>query len=187
MSEKELEHNSKCTCHRSDRTVLVVGQYYDYKGMDLAFRIACKDQSISYKFVGMGSRTDLFLNDLGDIPKNVEIIPFLQKAEIEEEYRKCSLLLLPSRQECWGLVVNEAASYGTPIVSTIGSGAAVEFLSETFPQYLAKPGDIESLYSCIKLCLNADNTKYSEFLKEKSKQYSIERSVKVHVELINSL
>ena len=187
LSDEELRHNGHLDCNRQTKSVLVIGQYYDYKGMDVAFLVAKHDKSIQYKFVGMGKRTDLFCKDMGVIPDNVEIIPFLQKKELEEEYRKCSLMLLPSRQECWGLVINEAASFGTPIVSTRGSGAAVEFLADNYPQYLAKADDAESLYNCIKKCLESDNNEYSNFLKEKSTQYSIERSVKAHADIINSL
>lgn len=82
------------------------------------------------------------------------------------------------------MVVNEAASFGTPIVSTWGSGAAVEFLSEAYPQYLAKPGDAASLYKCIKKCLESDNTSYSEYLRMKSEEYSIEISVQKHVDML---
>ena len=97
-------------------------------------------------------------------------------------HKKCSLFVLPSRQECWGLVINEAASYGIPIVSTYGSGAAVEFLSKDYPQYLAIPGDAQSLLRCIESALNADREEYSRYLIEKSKQYSIEKGVKAHTE-----
>ena len=89
--------------------------------------------------------------------------------------------MLPSRQECWGLVINEAASFGIPIVSTIGSGAAVEFLANEYPQYLATVGDSRDLYEKIKLALNDENKEeYSEFLKIKGLKYSIERSVEAH-------
>ena len=91
------------------------------------------------------------------------------------------MLVLPSRQECWGLVINEAASFGTPIVSTWGSGAAVEFLADKYPQYLAKPGDSESLYHCIRSLVNSkDQQEYRQYLLQKTKQYSIERSVEAH-------
>ena len=185
LSDEELQQNRQTDCERRKRTVLVVGQYYDYKGMDVAFRAACHDQSVNYRFVGMGKRSELFKRTFGVMPDNVEIIPFLQKAELEEEYKKCSLMVLPSRQECWGLVINEAASFGTPIVSTWGSGAAVEFLSDDYPQYLAKAGDADALCECIKLCLESDNTQYSAFLRQKSAQYSIERSIRAHVDLID--
>ena len=186
LSDEELQHNRHTVCERQKVTVLVIGQYYDYKGMDVAFQAACHDQSIKYKFVGIGKRSGLFQKNMGVIPENIVIIPFLQKKGLEEEYRKCSLMVLPSRQECWGLVINEAASFGTPVVSTWGSGAAVEFLSDEYPQYLAKAGDAESLYNCIKLCLESDNNEYSNFLKEKSVQYSIERSVRAHIDLVYS-
>ena len=129
----------------------------------------------------MGKRTDAFARDMGKIPDNVEIIPFLQKKDLEEEYKKCTVLLLPTRQECWGLVVNEAASFGTPIVSTWGSGAAVEFLSGSYPQYLAQPGNAVSFLECIRLCLKSDKSEYVSFLQDFSKQYSIENSVKAHM------
>lgn len=166
--------------------VLVVGQYFPYKGMDVMLKIALKDQSIKYKFVGMGVRQDLCLKDFGisEVP-NIEFIPFLQKEELEEEYKKCALFVLPSRQECWGLVINEAASFGAPIVSTWGSGAAVEFLQDDYPQYLAKPKDEDSLYEAIKLCLSKPSEEYSKFLISKARQYTIERMVKVHSEMLD--
>ncbi len=181
LSQMELNDHSKA-CAVREKYVLVVGQYFPYKGMDVALEAAKIDPSIHYKFVGMGKRTQQFIEEQGASGlENVEIIPFLQKQDLTEEYRRCAALVLPSRQECWGLVVNEAASFGTPIVSTWGSGAAVEFLAEDYPQYLAKPGDAQSLYQCIKLLRQSETKDYSEFLKEKSRQYSIEKSVQMHL------
>mgnify|MGYP000006549240 CR=1 FL=1 len=183
MREDELiKKNSKVS---RENFILVIGQYYNYKGMDLAFQVACKDHSIKYKFIGMGKRTHLFYKRFGEMPDNIDIIPFLQKEDLEEEYKKCAMLLLPTRQECWGLVVNEAASFGTPIVSTWGSGAAVEFLAEKYPQYLAIPNNTESLYFCIKTCLHAkDNELYGKYLVQKARMYNIERMVKEHIKAI---
>lgn len=186
LTDEELALHESMTGDR-EPYVLVVGQYFDYKGMDVAFDVARMDPSIQYKFVGMGKRTDAFIHDMGDIPENVEIIPFLQKAELENEYKKCALLLLPTRQECWGLVVNEAASFGTPIVSTWGSGAAVEFLAESYPQYLAQPEDAVSLLDCVQKCLRSDNGAYTSFLKKSSKRYSIENSVKAHLRVFETV
>ena len=170
-------------CQRND-TVLVVGQYFDYKGMDVALAAARMDPTIHYKFVGMGGRTELFRQEQ-QVPENVELIPFLQKQELEKEYQTCGMLLLPTRQECWGLVVNEAASFGMPIVSTWGSGAAVEFLAERYPQYLVQPGDAHSLLACIKdLRKNVDKN-YCECLLEASRWYTIERTVEEHLAALN--
>ena len=178
LSQSELEEHSKTVMSggRND-TVLVVGQYLDYKGMDVALKAAAMDMSIKYKFVGMGSRTQKFMSE-HVIPANVQIVPFLQKQNLEKEYQSCAMLVLPSRQECWGLVINEAASYGMPIVSTWGSGAAVEFLADAYPQYLAEPGDAESLICCIRSFFDSENkVEYGRYLLEKANEYSIEKSV----------
>lgn len=188
LSEQEVsEHATEAQNITRNNTVLVVGQYYDYKGMDIALEAARKDSSIPYTFVGMGSRTDLFLQEQGDIPDNVTVIPFLQKKDLETLYKQCAILVLPSRQECWGLVINEAASFGMPIVSTDGSGAAVEYLSEKYHHFLAAANDADSLLSCIHTCLGTDNKGYSEYLVEKSRKYTIENCVEAHIKLLEEI
>ena len=181
MSDEELHANAGADVCRTGK-VLVVGQYLDVKGLDIVLDAAKKDDTISYKMVGMGHRTQEFIGKYGaDKIRNVEIVPFLQKEELEKEYRTCSLFVLPSRQECWGLVINEAASFGTPIVSTWGSGAAVEFLADEYSCYLAKPGDAEDLYNKIKAALDdKEIQKYSDYLISKSEKYSIEHGVAAH-------
>lgn len=187
LNEAELkDHAQKAMNVKRNNTILVVGQYFDYKGMDVALKVAAMDTSIQYKFIGMGKRTELFIEEQkAFVLNNVEIIPFLSKEELEKEYKNCAMLVLPTRQECWGLVINEAASYGMPIVSTWGSGAAVEFLSEDYAKYLAKPGDKEDLYNKIKKlnCSDEKNT-YSKYILKKSEHYSIEESVRVHCSII---
>lgn len=183
LTEKDLERNKeKGRKTTRNETILVVGQYFDYKGMDIALKTASMNQNLKYKFVGMGNRTELFKQELDKMKlKNIELVPFLKKEDLEKEYLACKMLVLPSRQECWGLVVNEAASYGTPIVSTYGSGAAVEFLSEKYEKFLAKPNDSTDLLNKIEL-LNTekDVEEYSEYLINKSRKYSIEKNVEIH-------
>lgn len=187
LTEQEIEEHRQASGKNRNKTILVVGQYYDYKGMDVALEAACMDLSLRYKFVGMGNRTDLFQAE-HEIPENIEGIPFLQKQELEEAYKSCAMLVLPSRQECWGLVVNEAASFGMPIVSTWGSGAAVEFLAEKYPQNLAEPGNVQSLYECIvREKQMQENMEYSQYLLEKSRQYSIEENVRRHIQAMQLL
>ena len=184
LTTEQIKNNEFLSLNANrDDYVLVIGQFFDYKGLDIAVKAALLDDNIHYKFVGMGNRTDMFIErfDLENV-NNIDIIPFLQTPELEKEYLHAKAVVLPSRQECWGLVVNEAASYGTPIVSTKGSGAAVEFIGDTFPQFLADPGNEKSLYHCIKKCMNSDNKTYSEYLIQKSKDYNIENSVKNHLE-----
>ncbi len=183
--EENVSHQKKD--YDRENYVLVVGQYFDYKGLDTAVKIAKLDKNIKYKFIGMGNRTALFCeNEKIDTCSNIEVIPFLSFDDLNKEYEKAGVLLLPSKKECWGLVINEAASFGTPIVSTYGSGAAVEFLTGMNESYLFAPNDVEGMYKGIIKILNSDNTDYSNELKEKSRKYSIEKMVQVHIESLDS-
>ena len=184
LSEAELKER-RGTAGERGKEILVVAQYLPCKGLDAALEAARMDGDLSWHFVGMGERMEDFLKDYaGKIPENVRMTPFLQKEDLEWAYQSCAVLVLPSRRECWGLVIQEAASFATPIVSTWGSGAAVEFLSERYPQYLAKPGDGADLYRCVKGLLSEDREDYGRFLQEKAAGYSIEKGVQAHLRLM---
>ena len=176
LTEKEINENSKYINQNINNTILVVGQYFDYKGLDIALECAKLDQSIKYKFVGSGKRSNLLKEKAEELNlKNVEIIPFLNKEELYKEYQESMCLLLPSRRECWGLVINEAASFGCPIISTKECGAAIEFLNEEF---LANTNDPNDLYNKIKYFMNLkDKNEYKNQLVKKKKKYTIETSV----------
>lgn len=182
------EHASGENKNRNDN-ILVIGQYMDYKGMDVALEVAKKNDSLKYKFIGTGYRSNLLLEDMRlNNVNNVEVIPFLQKDKLEKEYINCSMLILPSRQECWGLVINEAASFGTPIVSTWGSGAAVEFLADEYSCFLAQPGNADDLYNKIIDLINyRDIKKYKKYLIDKSTKYTIEGSAKDHIAALEQI
>ena len=184
---EELEENKKNPSARR-KEVLVVGQYFDYKGLDIAVKIARFDPSINYRFVGMGSRTEQFVNDLQlSNDANIEVVPFLQKQALNKEYRESGLLLLPSRKECWGLVINEAASFGLPIVATNGSGAAKEFLRGKYSRYLFDSNDIKGMHDVISELLSQDNKEYSDYLIETSSKYSVENMVDAHLKVLKEL
>lgn len=189
LTKNELEHNKvRKRKEYASGPILIVGQYYDYKGMDLAAEVAKLDASHDYEFIGMGKRTELFVhNELQNKQyKNIKVIPFIPFEQLEKKYANCEFLLLPSRQECWGLVINEAASYGTPIISTIGSGAAVEFLDEKYQICLASKADAKEIYNTIQNYReNVDSVELSEYLISKSMDYTIEENVECHMNEIN--
>lgn len=189
LTKKELEENSGKINKNKNDSILVVGQYFDYKGLDIALETAKLNKKIKYKFIGAGNRSSLLKKKVEEMHlKNVEIIPFLQKKELYEEYQKCLCLMLTSRKECWGLVINEAASFGCPIIASRGSSASVEFLKGQYDDFLVEPNNPQLLYNCINNILNMkknDLILYKTFLINKSKNYSIERSVDEYLVAIN--
>lgn len=187
LTENDLAKNSDDYLNNNQEDyILVVGQYFDYKGLDIALDVAEKLPNTKFKFVGMSSRVDLF-NELvkSKNVKNVEVIPFLDKQSLNNEYKNCKLLLLTSRKECWGLVINEAASFGCPIIASKYAGAAVEFLEDKYRHYLIDPFDINEIVTKIQSMVgNNDLLNYKKHLINISKSYSIENSVKKYIDII---
>ena len=186
LTSNEVINNSKEININNNKYIIVVGQYFDYKGLDVALEVAKKDKYNNYKFIGSGNRSELLKEKAKSMNiSNIEIIPFLQKNDLFNEYKNCKALFLPTNQECWGLVVNEAASFGCPIVSTYGSGAACEFLKEKYSCFLAQPGNVDEMIKCIKQldCINLEQ--YKKDLLHKSSTYSIEENVNITLSVIN--
>lgn len=185
-------------CPAGDRksTILCVGQYEPYKGLDVfleAYKLMqAKRESAermpSAKIVGMGRKYDEFCRRVKEMDlKSVTVQAFLQPEELMQEYRTASMFVLPSRQECWGLVINEAAACGCPIVSTWGSGAAIDYLSKDWAQFLAKPGSGLSLAHAMESLLalsGKERMEYGTSLQEKATFYSIENCVDAHLGLL---
>lgn len=176
LTKKQLEENAKHENKNISNKVIVVGQYFKYKGLDIALECAKLDKSIEYKFIGSGKKSYLLEDKVKKMKiNNVEIIPFLEKEELYKEYQTCKCLLLPSLQECWGLVVIEAASFGCPIVATNGSGAALELLDNC--------ANINEPNKLVELIKHIDSFQKKEIIKKISR-YSIEESVRCTVELL---
>lgn len=190
LTKHEIAENGlKYLENNRDDFILVIGQYLSYKGLDIIVEVAKEMSNQTFKIVGVGNKDKSFfkLLEMSNV-KNIIVIPFLQKDDLEIEMKKCKLFVLPSRKECWGLVINEVASFGTPIVSTYGSGAAVEFLEEEYPQFLAIPGNKKDLIEKINNWMKLDiqkKEKYKKFLITKSSNYSIDKAVNVFLSIFN--
>ena len=178
LTKSEVLKNGKSKNKNINNSVLVVGQFLEYKGLDIALEIAKNDSERQYIFIGSGTRSNLLKKEIENKNiKNVELIPFLEKKLLFEEYKKCLCLLLTSRKECWGLVINEAASFGCPIISTVNSGAALEFLNNDYENYLVNNDDINNYVYLIQSLSDKDLDDYRLYLLKKSLKYNIDDTV----------
>jgi len=66
-------------------------------------------------------------------------------ADLFEEYKKATCLILPSLSEAWGLVVNEALSYGCPVIVSKRCGCVPELVIEGKTGFVHKATDRDDL------------------------------------------
>ena len=70
---------------------------------------------------------------------------FLQDQDLPAVYRSAGVFVHPARHEPWGLVVNEAAAAGLPLIVGRRVGAACELVREGENGFLVDPDDTESV------------------------------------------
>lgn len=75
----------------------------------------------------------------------VSFAGFLNQGEIAQAYAAADFLLLPSRSETWGLVVNEAMACGLPAIVSDGVGCAEDLVQPGVTGFVYRSGRPEEL------------------------------------------
>ena len=52
----------------------------------------------------------------------------MKSEELSEYYKAADLFVLPTREDIWGLVINEAMNYGLPVITTTACVAGQELV-----------------------------------------------------------
>ena len=76
---------------------------------------------------------------------NVRFVGFVNQSEIPKYYGITDVLVLPSRAEPWGLVVNEAMACGCAVVVSDVCGCAPDLVHEGKNGYAFRAGDVQAL------------------------------------------
>jgi len=105
---------------------LFVGQLIHRKGVDILVEAARRLPGIRFCVVGNGNPSGY------GAPDNVIFAGQKNRAELSRYYRAADLFVLPTREDIWGLVINEAAAKGLPVVTTDRCIAGLEMLNKQF-------------------------------------------------------
>jgi len=88
--------------------------------------------------------------------------------ELSYYYKIANVLVLPSKREVWGFVLNEAMHFGKPVIATYGVGAAYDLIENGINGYIIPPNDVHELYSALKKIL--ENCDLERSMGERSRQ-----------------
>lgn len=96
-----------------EKVILSVGQFIHRKGFDVLLKACTKIPKEYGVYIVGGEPTQeyLVLKKKLDL-SNVHFIGFRSKEELKEYYMASDLFVLPTREDIWGLVINEAMAYG---------------------------------------------------------------------------
>ncbi|TRZ88388.1 MAG: glycosyltransferase [Methanosarcinales archaeon] len=157
---------------------LYVGRYVDVKGIDLlvmAYKYYREKVENPWPLVcaGTGPQKSLLQNQVG-----IEDRGFIQPNNLPDLMGEAAAFVLPSRKEPWGVVVQEAAASGLPIICSKASGAGVHLVQDGYNGFVVENGNTDHLAEkMIQLhSLSAEQlTLWGERSHELSRQFTPQR------------
>lgn len=180
----EKQEYRKLLKMEEDKVILSVGQFIYRKGYDVLLK-ACKqlDDSIGVYIVG-GKPTEEYLNLKEQFGlEHVHFVNFMTKDKLANYYKAADLFVLPTREDIWGLVINEAMAYGLPVITTTKCVAGVEMVKDGVNGQIIPVEDVGALTKSIKNALERSMNGAIETAKE----YSIEKMALAHMQAFNQL
>jgi glycosyltransferase involved in cell wall biosynthesis len=85
--------------------------------------------------------------------KDVRLAGFRNQRELPAFYAMADIFVLPSVNETWGLVINEAMNAGCAIITTDQVGSAVDLVRSNENGYVIKARDVSALTHALEQCL----------------------------------
>ena len=167
--------------------ILAIGQFIHRKGFDVLLQAAKNlDPDIGIYIVG-GETTDEYreLRETLGL-RNVHFLEFQKKERLALLYKAADLFVLPTREDIWGLVINEALAYGLPTVTTDRCVAGLELIEDGVNGYVVPVGDAEALAEKIRAVLESDLAAMGKAALEKVRPYTLENMAKIHAEIFEN-
>lgn len=75
-------------------------------------------------------------------------------------YADSDVLVLPSRYEVWGLVINEALEHGLPVIATQAVGAVDDLVLSDLNGYITRTGDVAELREAMAQIAGWDDVRW---------------------------
>ena len=171
-----------------NRIVLAVGQFIHRKGFDVLIRAASKLPVDAGVYIVGGEPPNEYLTLREQTgAANVHFVGFKPKEELKHYYLAADVFAMPTREDVWGLVVNEALSYGLPVISSDQCGAALELINDGENGYIVPADDPDALADAIEKAFSEDIRTLSLNAVSSVGEYSVEKMVKKHREVFESL
>ena len=146
--EEKAELRNKLNLKQDKVYVITVGQFIERKGFDLLLEAWNKLNGENAELIIVGGGDDrpkyeefIETNELD----NVTIIDFLGKKDLYEYYKASDIFILPTREDVWGLVINESMACGLPVMSSDNCIAAQELITHGENGFIYPVYDINTM------------------------------------------
>lgn len=174
---------------KEEKVVLSIGQFIPRKGFDILLN-ACINLKEDIGIYIIGGEPTLEFKNLKQKYNlnNVHFIDFKSKDELKSYYMASDVFVLPTREDIWGLVVNEALAYGLPVITTENCNAGLELVKNDVNGYIIPIENSKILQEKIEFILNDTDLLSSMSINslKSIREYTIENMATQHINIFRN-
>lgn len=165
-----------------DLVILAVGRCVYVKGFDVLLQ-ALKDipKNVSTYFVG-GKCEDEYTTIIEQEQlDNIYFVDNIDYQELKKYYYAADVFVLPTRSDTWGLVINEAMTYGLPIITTDKCVAGNALIEDDVNGYIVKTESVDQLRESLMKLLSDEEKRYrfGKYNYERMREWTFEAMGKI--------
>lgn len=172
------------------KMIISVGQFIYRKGLDVLLE-SCNKLPRDYGLYIVGGEPTQEYISVKEKHKfeNVHFVGFKSKEELKEYYLASDLFVLPTREDIWGLVINEAMACGLPVISTDRCIAGLELIKDYENGFIVPVERADILAERIGEVLSDEQlaNKMGKASLEKIRTYTIENMAGQHMSVFNNI
>ncbi len=140
-----------------NKIILSVGQFIYRKGFDVLIKAMSQcPKNYELYIIGDEPTDEMLTLCKAERLRNVHFEGFKTKRELERYYLAADLFVLPTREDIWGLVINEAMARGLPVITTDRCIAGLELIDDGMNGYIVLADDARGLAEKIQAILSDD-------------------------------
>lgn len=153
------------TSIKNKTIVLYVGQLIERKGLKYLLKAYSQlkgEFDVALLLVGGGKQKSELENlCLKDNIEDVFFTGYVQLDDLPRYYVISDIFVLPSLEETWGRVMNEAMACGLPVIGTDKAGASADLIKDGVNGYVVEDKNVEQLYQAMRKILSNPELKQS--------------------------
>lgn len=173
---------------KSEKVILAVGQFIHRKGFDILIKAIRRLPDNYGIYIVGGKATDEYLEMKNKYSlENLYFIDFMEKEKLDKYYLAADLFVFPTREDIWGLVINEAMANGLPIITTKRCGAGLEMVENRVNGFIVEVEDENEVIDKIITILEDEDLRISmaKASLKKIQKYTIENMARTHLAIFN--
>lgn len=172
------------------KVIISIGQFIHRKGFDWMIEsYKDLDKDIGIYIIG-GKPTNYYIDLKNKYQmSNLHFVDFQDKENILNWYRLADLFVFPTREDIWGLVINEAMSQGLPVITTNKCLAGLELIKQEENGYIVECENKKELLERTNQYFNLNKNEKEKIQIEilrTIQNYSIEDMSKEHIRMLKN-